>query len=68
MTDRYHSLTVILEKDIRSDDCKPLIDAIKMMKNVLKVRPSVTNVTDLMAQSRAKNELIEKIYKLLNSD
>ena len=30
MTDKYHSLIVVLEENIRQDDCQPIIDAISI--------------------------------------
>ena len=37
MSDRYHSLTVVLDQDIRDDDARSLIKAISYMRNVIKV-------------------------------
>ncbi len=68
MTDRYHALTVILEKDIRSDDCQPLIESLKMMKGVLDVKPIVTEFKDHMARFRIRQELIDKLFKVLQQE
>lgn len=38
MTDRIHSLTVTLERDMREDDAQALIDAIRMIKEGIKVQ------------------------------
>ena len=65
MTDRYNALTVILERDIRSDDAKHLIDAMRMLRGVLKVTPNVTNLTDTVAEQRALQMFREKIWKVL---
>lgn len=65
MTDRYFALTVILEKDMRSDDAKSLIEAIKMLKGVLKVKPSVSDITTFMAEERAIHDLKMKLWKTL---
>lgn len=65
MTDRYHSLTVVLEKDIRSDDAEAIIEAIKMIRGVLDVTPHVADATSWMAQTRVRRELGEKIWDIL---
>ena len=65
MTDRYHSLTVVLEKDIRDDDAQSIINAIKMVKGVLSVKPHVSDFTSLMAEDRARRDLEEKILQVI---
>jgi hypothetical protein len=34
MTDRYNSLTVVLDRDIREDDAEHILNAIRMIKGV----------------------------------
>jgi hypothetical protein len=66
MTDRLHSLTVILETDMRDDDCEPLMDAIRRLRGVLKVEPRGVSDGDFyVALIRAKNEIRDKIFKVL---
>lgn len=65
MTDRYNYLTVVLEQDIRSDDAEPIINAIKMLRHVVDVRPNVTNSGDWAAQEKAKWELRTKLWEVL---
>lgn len=65
MTDRINTLTIVLENDIRDDDCKPFIAAIKMMRGVLSVNPNVATHSDFMAEERAKHELTKKIWEAL---
>jgi hypothetical protein len=43
MTDRYFSLLVALERDIREDDCEDIINAIGMIRGVLKVSGNVSS-------------------------
>ena len=65
MTDRYHSLTVALDKDVRQDDCQPLMDAICQMRGVIDVRGNVSGPDMHMGYLRAKNELSKKLWKVL---
>ena len=65
MTDRYHSLTVVLEKDIRTDDAEALTDAIKMMRGVLSVSGTVAGIESHMAEERALRHLGQKLWEVL---
>jgi len=65
MTDRYNALTVVFDKDIRSDDAERLINAIKMIKGVLSVEPNVSNVDSHIAYSKARQDISEKLWEVL---
>ena len=65
MTDRFKGVVVTFEKDIREDDAKGILDAIKQLRGVADVKPSVVNPDDMMNQTRAKYELKEKMYNVL---
>jgi len=61
MTDRYKGLMVVFEKDIRDDDAKKIIDAIKMIKGVLNVEPSISTSED--CTKHYLNWLIQELQK-----
>ena len=67
MTDRFHSLTVVLEREIRDDDAEPIIAAIKMIKGVAEVTGEVARGEFYAAREQAKlelrHELIDVLYK-----
>ena len=65
MTDRYKGLVVTLERDVRSDDAQPIIDAIKQIRGVLSVAPSVVCIDDHMNRARIAEDFIAKLYKVL---
>lgn len=65
MTDRIHSLTVVLEKNMRDDDVQCVIDAIKMVRCVGDVVPHVADGETYMAESRAKEMWGQLLYKFL---
>lgn len=65
MTDRIHSLTVVLEKDIREDSCGQFISAIMMFRNVLSVCPNVSDAGSYMAEARAKADIARKLFKVV---
>lgn len=68
MTDRYHSISVVLEKDIRDDDAQCILDAIGMIKGVLSVKPHISDVMTNMAEERARRDLSQKLWKVLCPD
>jgi len=66
MTDRYNTLTVVLERDIREDDAEGLLDAIRHMRGVLSVAGNVADSSEYMAVERARHELRMKLWEALN--
>jgi hypothetical protein len=65
MSDRIHSLTVVLEKDVRDEHAEKLMDAIRFFQGVQDVQPHVSDIASHMAESRARHELGEKIIKVI---
>lgn len=65
MTDRFSTLTVVLERDTRDDDAEALIMAIKMLRGVLSVKGNVANSGEFLAQERARQEIEGKIWEAL---
>ena len=64
MTDRYHSLTVVLETDTRSDDAEGIIHAISMIRGVLSVTGEVVDSSLHVAEMRARSELKKLVMDL----
>ena len=64
MSDRYSGLLVVLEKDMREDDAKPLIEAILMLKGVLQVTPHFQNIDEYIAEGRIKIEFAQKVMNV----
>ncbi len=65
MTDRFNSITVLFEKDIRKDDAQHIIDAIKMIRGVLSIKANIYDVNSCLAEERARMELRMKLHELL---
>lgn len=65
MTDRYHSLTVVLADDVREEDADALIKAIMMMKGVCAVSGNVADATAYMAEARARRQFADKLWDVL---
>lgn len=68
MTDRVNSFVVILENDIREDDAQEIKSALGMVKGVIRVEENVATVGDLISAHRVKQELSEKLFRVLNED
>lgn len=68
MTNRYNYLTVALEQNIRDDDAEQLVDAIMMLKGVLKVEGNVANGDAYTAEQRANDKWRSKLYSLILED
>lgn len=65
MTDRIHALTVVLNKDIRTDDIQPLIDAIFMLRHVADVTTHVADAGDYLARARVADALHMKLHNTI---
>jgi len=65
MTDRIHSLTVVLEDAVREEGADALAAAIRMMRGVIEVAPNVANVDFYVARSQAAQRLRASVYEAL---
>jgi len=65
MTDRYSTLTVALEKDIREDDAQALIDAIRMLRGVADVAGNVYDSAQWLAETRVRRDLGERVLAVV---
>lgn len=65
MTDRYNSVVVAFDRDIREDDAQALLSAILMLKGVIAVQPQVPDCQTFVVESRLRRELTNKIYEAL---
>jgi hypothetical protein len=65
MSDRVHSLTVVLDKNYREEDAARLADAIKCMRGVVAVDRNVADPTSHMAEQRALAQLRQRLYDAL---
>ena len=57
--------TVTLEKDIRIDDVEVIMQAIRMIRGIANVEPSISTSEDHMNRQRIKYELRDKFYKFM---
>lgn len=68
MTDRIHSITIVLDRDMRIDDAESLLKALRHFRNVIDVIPNVADTTALMAEARARRDatdaMLEAVEKM----
>lgn len=65
MTDRYFCLTMALEKDIREDDAQQIINAIEMIRGVIKVDGNISDMNSYVAEERVRRELGNKLIEVV---
>jgi hypothetical protein len=65
MTDRLAGVIVTFKNNIREDDAEATIAAIRQIKGVLSVEPIVGNHHTHMAEQRVRQELGEKLWKVI---
>lgn len=65
MTDSYFAITVLLEKDVREDDIEHILNAIRMIKRVMKVEPLIANPELDAAEERVRREYRDKLYDII---
>jgi len=65
MTDRVKGFTVTLEEDIRIDDFETILNAVKMIKGVASVEPSIVTPDDHINRERMKMEVYQKLQKVI---
>lgn len=68
MTNKFNSLTVVLENDIREDDAQKIIDAIYQLRGVIKVSGNVADLLGFVGTSRAKHDLAIKMLSVLKDE
>jgi len=65
MTTRLKGVTVAFGHDIREDDAEWVINAIKMIKGVMDVKPIESQSQDWIIESRIRMDIRSKILDIL---
>ena len=66
MSDRVKGFVVVLDEDYKDDSAEIIENAIKMIKGIKSVTPSIVNSEDLMNRMKIQSEIKEKLYKLID--
>jgi hypothetical protein len=67
VTDRVSSFVVVLADDIRVDDIKHVLNAIRMVKGVIKVTPNTSKLEDVTAHARILRGLTDEFHKAIEA-
>ena len=67
MSDRIKGCEIVFEKDFKEEDARPIMDAIRHIRGVIAVEPSVTSGDDWSARERVRNEIRENLLNLYNN-
>jgi hypothetical protein len=67
MTDRIKSLTVVLEPNVRDDDCRVIMEAISQLRRVQEVACNVADFEHYEAVSTANHEWRMTLYDFLHA-
>lgn len=66
MTDRHAAYIVVLDRDIREDDAEQIRAALRMIRNVIDVRPVVSDVEFHIAEQRVRHALAADLYRAVD--
>jgi hypothetical protein len=65
MTDRIHSITLVLEENMRDDDAESLIEACRHFRGVIAANGNVADPSDFMAEQRVRIDLERKLFDVV---
>ena len=65
MSDRYSTLDVVLEQDMRAENVEPIVNAIQALRGVLSVSKGVATLAEHVAEQRVRRELSDKLWQVL---
>jgi hypothetical protein len=65
MTTRLKGLLVTFEPDVREDDAECIINAIRLLKRVIAVKPIPNDIEQSIAVDRVRHELGQKLWKVI---
>jgi hypothetical protein len=64
MTDSHAGYIVVLDHDVREDDAEWIINAIRMIKGVIRVSPVLGDHAQFIAQQRRDTQWKDVLYEL----
>jgi len=67
MFEKIMALTVVLDQEIQEKEIEPLVNAIRQMRNVIKVETKpVDELAVMVAESRVRLELAKRIFPIIS--
>ena len=68
MTDRIYAFHIMLNREYREDDAQPIIDAVMMIKGVKSITTQTVTPELWVAETRAKQDMLNKVIKTIEGD
>ena len=68
MTDRFKGFLITLEKEIRDEDAKEVMTALKMIKGVINVKPYVNGYEDWMMYEKGVLDNRRELFDFLRKE
>jgi len=68
MTDRIHSITLVLEENVRVDDAEYILNACRMLKGVISADGNIADFDSHMAESRARTDMLTRVCATIKSE
>jgi len=68
MSERAVALTVVLERDMKDEQCHSIIKAIEMVKGVIKVSTEKPDSSYYAAKMQVRNEMLQKVVQLFQEE
>ncbi len=66
MSDRAHSITVVLADNVRVDDLAPLLTAIRQLRGVVAVETNVSDLSEFVAETRVYLDMRKRLIEALD--
>lgn len=66
MSTHYNGFIVILDRDIRDDDAEHTLNAIRMIKGVLRVQPHIADANYEIARMRERAKIESDLLEIIN--
>lgn len=67
MSDKIHSLTVVLEKNISEEQANKIKNALECFQDVICVDANICGSGSYVAETRARNEMVRKLLDCLHN-
>jgi hypothetical protein len=65
LSDSTKAFVVVLDEDLSEESSKAAVEALKHFRGVIDVTPHISDINDLIAESRARHKLAMKLYQWL---
>jgi hypothetical protein len=65
VSDRFNSLTVVLDRDLLAEEAQPLVDAIMQLRGVIRVEPLVADPVPYAHRAQLLRQVQDRLVLLV---